>query len=192
MREPLKLEKGLVIMFDYVNHRGVQQKRKVEVIEVNYGENEYHPSLDWVLEAKDLVKNEVRYFAMIHMQNVKEVKEPHEYDGGYAGIPTKMSTLPYDTTFFVENGHWRGQIIQMDGKKHLLIEGDSPKEAKPIWDRDWELTLSDVKYGMTREEKIKMCNDICEDIGHIKEPYDKMNEDELNMTADWLFDLSGK
>ena len=59
------------IKFDYVNWRGVKGERKARAIEIYHGSTEYHPEDQWLLEAMDLDKNEIRIFAMKDMSNVK-------------------------------------------------------------------------------------------------------------------------
>jgi predicted DNA-binding transcriptional regulator YafY len=59
------------IEFDYVNWKGVKGRRKVEVNEFHYDSTKYHPEKQWLLEAFDLDKGELRIFAMRDMSNVK-------------------------------------------------------------------------------------------------------------------------
>lgn len=39
--------------------------------------------------------------------------------GKYGGTTTVMNTLEVGTKFFVNNGNWDGEIIEVDGEKHL-------------------------------------------------------------------------
>lgn len=42
-------------------------------------------------------------------------------EGKYGGIVTAVNDLPVGTKFRVENGAWDGEIIEVDGAKHLLL-----------------------------------------------------------------------
>lgn len=52
----------------------------------------------------------------------------------YGGTRTVMSTLPVGTKFYVHNGAWNGEIIDVNNQKKLLIEGDDMKNARDIVD----------------------------------------------------------
>lgn len=43
--------------------------------------------------------------------------------GIYGGIVTVINELPVSTKFWVENGHWDGEIIEINGVKHMDIAG---------------------------------------------------------------------
>lgn len=49
----------------YRNHRGEVAIRHIEVMKWHFGENEWHPGHQWLLDALDLDKCEVRTFAMV-------------------------------------------------------------------------------------------------------------------------------
>ena len=59
--------------FDYVNWKGEQSHRKVEVLDFFYGSNAYHREEQWLLYAIDLEKGAYRMFAMKDMTNVKHI-----------------------------------------------------------------------------------------------------------------------
>ncbi len=61
------------IEFDYVNWKGVKGKRKALITSYHYGSNEWHKEEQWLMRASDYDKDEVRYFAMKDMSNVKEL-----------------------------------------------------------------------------------------------------------------------
>lgn len=65
--------KGTKIAFDYVNWQGVQGHRRAKIEKVMFGSTEYHPEAEWLMEAWDLDKEAVRFFAMKDMANVKEI-----------------------------------------------------------------------------------------------------------------------
>lgn len=60
-----------VITFDYVNWKGEKAHRRAIVKGFYYGNTEYHPEAQWLLEAYDLDKDEDRVFAMKDMGNVE-------------------------------------------------------------------------------------------------------------------------
>lgn len=66
----MKLEKGMVIQFEYTNWKGEVGTRKAFVYGVEWGSNEWHKEKQWLLHALDLDKGEERYFAMKDMKNV--------------------------------------------------------------------------------------------------------------------------
>jgi predicted DNA-binding transcriptional regulator YafY len=70
----LELKMGKYIEFDYVNWKGINGHRKVEVYKIYWGSNEYHKKEQWLLEAFDIDKKEYREFAMSDMSNVKETQ----------------------------------------------------------------------------------------------------------------------
>jgi predicted DNA-binding transcriptional regulator YafY len=66
----IEIKRNNVIEFDYVNYRGEFAKRKVMVQRFFYGQTEYHPKLQWLLEGFDLDKSSTRTFAMCDISNV--------------------------------------------------------------------------------------------------------------------------
>lgn len=58
------------IEFNYVNWRGLTSYRKVRVKQMYYGTTEHHLRSQWLMEALDLDKREMRIFAMEDMENV--------------------------------------------------------------------------------------------------------------------------
>lgn len=60
-----------LIEFDYINWQGKKGHRKVEVMDLYYGSNEYHPEEQWLLRAFDLDKAKERFFAMKDMSNIQ-------------------------------------------------------------------------------------------------------------------------
>lgn len=64
-----------IIMFDYINWKSNKSTRIVEVGELYYGSTKYHPEKQWLLEAYDIVKEDVRVFALKDITNVKRLTE---------------------------------------------------------------------------------------------------------------------
>ena len=55
---------GQTICFSYKNWQGQVGTRTVQVIRLTYGATEWHPQPQWLLEALDIDKNAVRFFAL--------------------------------------------------------------------------------------------------------------------------------
>ncbi len=60
-------EPGQTISFGYTNWQGKTSIRTARVIRLTYGSTEWHPELQWLLEAVDTEKNVVRLFALRDM-----------------------------------------------------------------------------------------------------------------------------
>ena len=62
------------IIIDYANWRGERSHRHIKPISIDFTSNEWHPEPQWIMDALDLDKNEVRSFAMsgIHSTAVRE------------------------------------------------------------------------------------------------------------------------
>lgn len=58
---------GQIIRISYRNWQGKVSTRTVRVIRLTYGATEWHPELQWLLEAFDLEKGAVRLFALQDM-----------------------------------------------------------------------------------------------------------------------------
>ncbi|MEJ1517722.1 hypothetical protein R3O67_31580 [Bacillus cereus] len=71
MTKYFELEKNDVIEFDYINWKGEKGKRKALVRSVVWGSNEWHKEQQFLLRAIDMEKNDVRYFSLKDMENVK-------------------------------------------------------------------------------------------------------------------------
>lgn len=63
----LELASGQTVRFRYRNWRGVVAVRSARVLRLIYGATEWHPEPQWLLEAVDLDKDEVRLFALADM-----------------------------------------------------------------------------------------------------------------------------
>lgn len=58
---------GRVVVIDYVNHRGERSMRRIVPDDVEpfyFGETAWHAGPQWLLDARDLDKDEDRTFAM--------------------------------------------------------------------------------------------------------------------------------
>ena len=61
------------VQIDYTNWRGERSVRKIHPLRLTFENNEWHPESQWLLEAVDLEKGEVRTFALskIHSWNAR-------------------------------------------------------------------------------------------------------------------------
>lgn len=63
------------IQFDYVNWKGIKSKRDVKVWNIYFGSTEFHSEQQWLMEAWDYDKQDVRIFAMKDMSNVVVISD---------------------------------------------------------------------------------------------------------------------
>jgi len=75
----LSIQEGNTISFRYTNWKNETTKRKAVFTNISYGSTEYHPEIQWLLEAYDLDKREKRIFAMKDMNNIELIKESTRY-----------------------------------------------------------------------------------------------------------------
>lgn len=69
------------IAIDYTNWRGERRWRIVEPTgQMKFESTEYHPTPQWIMYAKDLVKGEVRGFAMCDIHRWIAPRRPKEAD----------------------------------------------------------------------------------------------------------------
>lgn len=59
-----KEDEPKIVLIDYTNHAGVRSVREILPFEFHYMSNEWHPQPQWLLEAFDYDKDDVRYFAV--------------------------------------------------------------------------------------------------------------------------------
>jgi predicted DNA-binding transcriptional regulator YafY len=52
------------VVIDYTNWRGERSQRLITPLSLSYENNEWHPESQWLLEALDIERDEVRTFAM--------------------------------------------------------------------------------------------------------------------------------
>lgn len=55
---------GEVLEFDYLNHRGVVEKRRVIFKGLDHGDNEWYPERQWFMRTYDLAREADRSFAL--------------------------------------------------------------------------------------------------------------------------------
>ena len=61
--------------FRYKNHRGETSQRRVKPLRIYWGNTEYHPDSQWLLEAFDEDKKALRDFAMADINPPEEVNK---------------------------------------------------------------------------------------------------------------------
>lgn len=52
------------VLIDYTNWRGERSTRRIIPLSIAFENNEWHPESQWLLEAVDVEKGDVRTFAM--------------------------------------------------------------------------------------------------------------------------------
>jgi predicted DNA-binding transcriptional regulator YafY len=55
---------GPVVTIDYTNWRGERSERLIIPIRIHWGTSDWHPGVQWLLDAFDLEKNGLRTFAL--------------------------------------------------------------------------------------------------------------------------------
>jgi hypothetical protein len=68
------LEAGDRIRFNYINWRGERGVRRAEVIRIYKGSTKYHPEVQYLMEAIDLDKKEIRVFALKDMTDIVHIR----------------------------------------------------------------------------------------------------------------------
>jgi predicted DNA-binding transcriptional regulator YafY len=65
------------VWIDYTNHRGERAWRRIAPIELRFGQTEYHPEWQWLLDAIDVSKGQARTFAMddIHATRRRQIHD---------------------------------------------------------------------------------------------------------------------
>lgn len=64
-------DRDVPLEFDYVNHRGVAERRCVMPVHVRFGTSSYYPQPQWLLLAYDYARKADREFAMSKMTKVE-------------------------------------------------------------------------------------------------------------------------
>jgi predicted DNA-binding transcriptional regulator YafY len=58
-----------IVEIDYTNWRGQRSKRKIIPMSISFENNEWHPDTQWLLEATDVEKGEIRTFALANIHS---------------------------------------------------------------------------------------------------------------------------
>lgn len=64
-----------VVLISYTNHRGETADRRIMPIRLTFGLVSWHPGRQWLLDAKDLDKGEIRTFAMKDIHSWTPIEE---------------------------------------------------------------------------------------------------------------------
>lgn len=59
------------VIIDYTNWRGERSERKIHPLTIAFENNEWHPESQWLLEAVDLEKGQIRTFVMTNIHSWK-------------------------------------------------------------------------------------------------------------------------
>ncbi len=60
-----------VVEIDYTNWRGERSTRKIVPMRIAFENSEWHPETQWILEALDVEKHELRGFAFANIHSWK-------------------------------------------------------------------------------------------------------------------------
>lgn len=63
---------GRHLEFEYTNHKGERETRRICVHRVYWGATKYHPQPQWIMGAHDMHRREDREFAMRDMVDVRK------------------------------------------------------------------------------------------------------------------------
>lgn len=67
-------ESGSIVEFEYINRKGEKSIRNVCIDCVTYECNEWYKEKQWILKGYDKEKDDICYFAMKNIKNVKQIK----------------------------------------------------------------------------------------------------------------------
>lgn len=75
--------------------------------------------------------------------------------GRHGGICTIMNDLPVGTKFHIDNGYWDGEIVEIDGVKHLSIDGERTINLEQNPEYVLEITIEGVVPEKEKYVKLK-------------------------------------
>lgn len=70
--KPLKLSAEQTLTIDYTNWKGIRGERKIVPVKIWFGSTKFHPEEQWLLDATDVAKNEVRTFALVDIHSMRK------------------------------------------------------------------------------------------------------------------------
>lgn len=70
------------VIIDYTNWRGQRDMRRIVPISMRFENNEWHPDTQWLLEATDVEKGDIRTFAVVNIH------------GWYRHVPFAVVSTP--------------------------------------------------------------------------------------------------
>jgi predicted DNA-binding transcriptional regulator YafY len=66
------------VLIDYTNWRGKRLTRLIRPNAIVFGNNEWHPEMQWLLEADDVEKGESRTFALTNIHSWRALHDEQE------------------------------------------------------------------------------------------------------------------
>jgi hypothetical protein len=69
----MSMDEGDVVEIDYTNHRGERRWRRIRLLRMFWGKNEWHTTMCWLVYAMDLEKKQFRYYALSGVHEWREV-----------------------------------------------------------------------------------------------------------------------
>jgi len=112
-------EESLTVYIDYTNWKGERSVRPIVPVRVWYGFNAYHQTPQWLLDAKDVAKNELRTFALLHIHSWTLDMNPPSF-------PVKRSESPAPLMLMLVQGFLVLVVVVAMG---ILLA----KEAVYLW-----------------------------------------------------------
>ena len=65
----------IVVIIEYTNHRNERRHRTIIPMAIRFGKSEWHTHFQWLLEAIDVEKMEIRIFAMKDIHSWKPFED---------------------------------------------------------------------------------------------------------------------
>lgn len=62
------------VMINYTNWRGIRASRRIQPLNLFFDSNEYHPELQWLLDAIDRETESRRTFALSNIHSWRQIK----------------------------------------------------------------------------------------------------------------------
>lgn len=111
------------VMIDYTNHAGVRAIREIAPIErpLLFGSTQWHPEPQWLLEAFDVAKNELRTFA---------VKDIHAWAPKDTATGRSMASFAKQLQLSIERN--ARMVTRLKGKFLRDLDIDAPVYAEQI------------------------------------------------------------
>lgn len=69
----VRYEEVFVIIIDYTNYKGVRARRRITPKRWSFKSTEQHPVTQWILDAWDLDKEELRSFALTNIHSWEQI-----------------------------------------------------------------------------------------------------------------------
>lgn len=76
------IEPGRTYDIDYTNYRGERGRKRIRVLRVDFGRNEYHPTPGILVVAVDLERDVERTYAASGLHDIAEAPSEASAEGG--------------------------------------------------------------------------------------------------------------